>query len=66
MFERHPVLTIFVLFAAVMLFGVLGIWLWLSVGLIWASVLIVLALIGIPWLFQHRPAFLRSHPPGQA
>ncbi|MEX0783632.1 MAG: hypothetical protein WD557_13390 [Dehalococcoidia bacterium] len=66
MLERYPVLTIFLLFAALMVFGILATWLWLSVGLIWASVLVIGALLFVPWLFQHRPRFLGGGHSGHA
>ncbi len=64
MLERFPLLTIFLLMVAVAAFAMVAVWLWFEVGLIWATVLIIAGLLGIPWLFAHRPRFLGGSPRG--
>ncbi len=58
MLERYPLLTFLLMLVGVFVFAIVAVWLWFSVGLIWATVLIILGVLAIPWLWGHRPGFL--------
>ena len=59
MFERFPILTFVLLGVGVFVFGIVFMWLWSVVGLIWAMVIAGGLLLLVAWLLTDRPTFLR-------
>ena len=58
MLERFPLLTFFLMIAGVMIFAFGMVWLWLEIGLISATLVVIGLVFAVPWLYQHRPRFL--------
>jgi hypothetical protein len=66
MFERFPLLTFLLMILGVMVFAFGAVWLWLEIGLISASLVIIGLVIALPWFYQHRPRFLGGGQHGHA